>query len=803
MYQKLTGLPKGVYLLKAAVSAQSQATALCENGTYLYGNDIKIMATSVEPVFMETYIPVDADTLELGLYMSEDNGNNWVAMDNVSLKYYGNSLESYKNMVTMFSNWKDGFDGLTVAKSLAEDIDSNISELTSATTEANAVESYRNIVNDITEAYSCAEAYRKLAELVDFVYYEAGVDYSPLNDYVDICDKMVNEATALTAEVVDATNKLNSLLEEGKRNQLKPGSDATSLLGNHDFTESSADVPYNGFGNWNISGTNDFASNGKPNVAYGVAEVWVNAFELSQTIDGLQNGVYKLSTKAYYRYPEKNGNPYDSYLSASVNDADIATLFANDSEQGIPNIFSGRQNVMVGTGKENTDNDGGFTPNDKAAAAKYFEKGLYGVETYGIVTDGKLTVGIHGKNDNTWVVWAPFSLEFEGKDASILSGALIKVISEYTPLLNEKQGAEEKEALSVALVSANNSVAGKDGNAMFNAYSDLQKAAANSKACVEGYKSLEQINALLANTIDLYQDDADANIVSQAIALNNSVSTALSAGSITGGDVIDKVDEVRKTIVSLKASAASDDNAVDMTDLIANPNFEGNSLEGWTVDTDKAKCGLQYDIFEGYNGNFDIHQLVSNAPQGTYKIEMMGFYRRGTSDNANSAYENDSTILAASLYANGNDSVSISNIVCIDELAMSAGEGNWKSISVNDDMYYYPNDRATARNRFDIMQYKNELYTNVGEDGLLRIGVRNTNSIADDWTTLANFKLMYYGKNSKYAATTLIKDIDATSSKTTEIYTMNGMRVNRLVKGLNIIKTNEGGKITIHKLLVR
>lgn len=608
--------------------------------------------------------------------------------------------------------------------------------------------------------------------------------------------------TCKNYELLAAYKRIYELIDEGRRSQMKPGDDATSLVLNADFTESTADVPYSGLGNWTITGTNNFASNGKPNTQSGVAEVWVNAFELSQKVEGLQNGVYKLSTNAFYRYPEKNGDPYADYVAGNVKDVEIASLFINDSEQGIPNVFSGRQTTSLGV-NERPDNDGGYTPNDKAAAAKYFENGLYAVEVYGVVTDGTMTLGIHGKNDNHWVLWGAFKLEFEGKDAKVLTDVLGKAIAEYGSLAEQPQGNGPKSALVATLDEARTALSSGNGDAMFAAYTKLMNDAKESKTSIDAYADLVVANGVLATTIDLYQDDADATLLSEAIALNSAVTTALNNGTYGNEEAMAKVAEVRKAIVTLKASAANDENPVDMTEVIVNPDFANNNADGWTVDAGTAKCGVQNTVFEGYSGAFDIHQVITGVPQGTYKISAKGFYRRGSSENANNCYLNDTTIIAASLYGNGADSIAMQNIVYVDDIAQNAGTGSWKSITINDAEYFYPNDRATARNRFDNELYENELFTCVGEDGILVIGMRNTNPLAEDWAAVSNFRLTCYGKNSKYAESTGISDINAVDAKTVEIYNVNGMRVNAPVKGINILKIEANGKTVTKKVVIK
>lgn len=117
--------------------------------------------------------------------------------------------------------------------------------------------------------------------------------------------------------------------------------------------------------------------------------------------------------------------------------------------------------------------------------------------------------------------------------------------------------------------------------------------------------------------------------------------------------------------------------------------------------------------------------------------------------------------------------------------------------------YYYPNDRATAREHFDNSIYGNELYTNVGADGILKIGVRDPNTVNVDWTAISNFRLTYYGTNSKHSASTGIGKPSTVTGVKVEIFTIDGMRIGSPVKGLNIIRTTIDGKTTVRKVVVK
>ena len=73
----------------------------------------------------------------------------------------------------------------------------------------------------------------------------------------------------------------------------------------------------------------------------------------------------------------------------------------------------------------------------------------------------------------------------------------------------------------------------------------------------------------------------------------------------------------------------------------------------------------------------------------------------------------------------------------------------------------------------------------------------------EDWTAISNFRLTYYGTNSKHSASIGIGKPSTVTGVKVEIFTIDGMRIGSPVKGLNIIRTTIDGKTTIRKVVVK
>ena len=183
-------------------------------------------------------------------------------------------------------------------------------------------------------------------------------------------------------------------------------------------------------------------------------------------------------------------------------------------------------------------------------------------------------------------------------------------------------------------------------------------------------------------------------------------------------------------LVKIGTEDASEDNPLDMSYLITNPDFDarGNqnglgAVKGWN-GSPGADSRHYVSCAEKYNTDFDVYQEKTGLPNGKYRLSCQGFYR----GKNNPADKN------AILYAN-DEETPLMNI--LEE------EGNYA---------VKPNDMSQAHDCFSAGLYKDNSLIVTVVDGTLRFGVKKTAKVAGDWAIFDTFRLEYLGEVDLNAA---------------------------------------------------
>lgn len=346
--------------------------------------------------------------------------------------------------------------------------------------------------------------------------------------------------------------------------------------------------------------------------------------------------------------------------------------------------------------------------------------------------------------------------------------------------------------------------------------------------------NIDELKAALADAIVKQVEDLKANLASVE-KLDNYL-TVLAAPY---NNVI---------IASLGGATATEAKPVDVTALIINPSFaEGN--KGWN-GAFTAAVGVENKTTNGESyetESFDINQTIKALPKGAYTIVVDAFYRDGSISDAYKnwfnaggdidSWETGNVALYASTASESNETkvksiavlrsttVSMEKYVDGQEEDAEATDLNggvivykpiWKEInwekiehpfdsSVKDELedvtYYFPNstrgaDAIFSKENDDTYTNKVTVYVQEGQD--LTFGLRKNleKKLGQDWCIFDNFKLYYLGE----AVPTSIANLDANSLEGATIYSVDGVRQNKLTKGINIVKTSNG---ETHKVLVK
>ncbi len=229
----------------------------------------------------------------------------------------------------------------------------------------------------------------------------------------------------------------------------------------------------------------------------------------------------------------------------------------------------------------------------------------------------------------------------------------------------------------------------------------------------------------------------------------NNGSGNLTAGAV-GGDLTvgASTDDAAKWTVMTAAEwkdenvarlvAATASNGVDATFYIPAANFNRNdNTENakWQGSPTLNGLNTNYNA-EKQNTNFDVYQTLTGLKPGAYKLTMQGFYRNGDAADA------DATVRNAILYANSTE-IALVNVVSEGKAEADADHGFTTLKSGK----YVPDGQEDASKTFDNNYYNNELFFVVDEDGALRVGVKKSTAVTNDWTVFDNFQLTYYGNS--------------------------------------------------------
>ena len=817
MYQVVKNLPNGVYKCSlAAYTQQFDRNNDVNQKQYVYFNDTKIPLTTGDAKAYSSFIDVTDNTIEMGL-AQDSIISLWLGIDNASLVFYGSGLASYQYITTSYAEIFDNELAEAIySPQYKEAVDNDIATAQSTTTKEEALAIYPTAQQHVAELKANVAAYVALealnAKFEDWVY-QQGLD---LETEWDECMSMLDNPTATTEEILAFIADVEAKADEAAKNAAKPGDDVTHFITNPAFTKNTADPDGDAnaaqdFTGWTIKGA---APGAGGDIDKRLCEVYQGDFEIYQDLTNIQKGAYQLEIQAFMR-PSSAETSYSNWEAG--NKETPAYIYAGDNKVMVKSICDFMiEGTEAPTNTKSWSNVGGtyWIPNTMKTAyeAMEMDPANYNNVVTVLCIDGNMRIGI-GANDpaatgSRWMLFHDFKLTYLGYDPTVVSPVLQSVIDQADLTAGRLMAAEEKTALNEALTTAKAAIEANNGDDMMAAYRALIEANTAAAASADEYDKISAAIEELTTAYYDYSGTASTEAIATADKLMNETPAALEEGSIKTEDCGAKVTEIKLAINGLKLTEGSDDKPADFTWAITNPDFT-DGTSGWETVNNGANPGVADNVMEGYNGNFDVHQDIHNLPEGTYLVKCQGFYRYGWLDGAAKAWQADTTVIGAKLYANL-DSVEMKDIIIIDEIATSASGSHWKeyidSVSVDGvkTTYYAPDMRDAANERFQQTAYPNQVYTYVGADGFLRIGFNNTKHVDGDWTTASYFELFYLGKDSQHAQETGVENINNSVITGSRYYSIDGRQMKSLNKGLNIIKTtNADGKTIVRKVIVK
>lgn len=811
------------------------------------------------------YFSVDADSTTIGLTKPSNVTADWVLFDNWSLTYYGKGTDAYSMwMKDMLSKTQD-FSKLDTL-------------VTPSVVEAYNTARNSYINSNPTTQEEVVEAYKSLASLADSVntnislwaQYQSAIQNARVNvvdndgvysneqkdvlsDYVDgngdreggsnyvsiVADKSLTN-DQLRAEIA----WVNQTALDAVNNGLAPGTDVTSsYIKNANFEVS----PFTAEGGWHETHQNGGNFRWTNDTGNGLFEAWnVPSFDVYQEVEGCPAGIYTISVQGFYRYTGGDQNSYNYYLAGTADQYRKAVqIYVNENTSNFKNIYDEHvaynrnhtgdiyvYDADAGMGgncvtpEEATGDSLYWFPNGMNNAARAFTAGLYSTSSYGVVAhDGdKLRIGVRGttNQNQSWAIFDNFKMVYEGKEPAVVKTYLEPKIKEVQDTLansNRIFGTDVIEKTNADVTAAQSVVNGNDGSAMFNSLSTLIADLTDLSNSANVLDSVVTYNDRLNQSIATYQETANESAIATATALAEEVDGHISAKDLTNAQAHDYIAKLQDAETALRLpknyASATEDNPVDFTSMIVNPNYEAegtNSFTGWTDGGPGNHSFGSGDnaaalLVEYFQSNFNVYQTITGLPDGYYKVNVHAFNRYGMAADDWSHFEaGDVNPNSAYLYAVGNGSDSTKVNLSLISAGAKEDAGETGTSKVNKDTQVVPNTMVSAHTWFaDYNAYNNSVIVKV-EGGKLTIGIRKDAHINNEWVILDTWTLQYLGTQTPTGIRGITVDNNGSigAPVSTEIFNLSGARVNSLQKGVNIVRVKDAqGKTSVKKIIVK
>ena len=647
-------------------------------------------------------------------------------------------------------------------------------------------------------------------------------EYGVAKDIFDKSQELKLVIEAAEAEGVDVTaaanvyNNVESTLDQmvqavndlefARKNSLNGATadspkSATAFITNPTFENASSD-------GWLGTGPNMVGSgaHGPANVA----EHYNKTFDTYQTLEALPKGVYELGVTAFYRgsfSDYQKGTNRNAFIYARQENDTLTAAVQNpwEAQNTEPMAGSTEWGVTASELSETVDGTTYYIPNDPSAGRLYFEKGYYKTRVFFAVEGDTARIGI--RKDvavtNDWTVFDNFSLTYYGNEEA----AYGKWLSEFKKGVKDYSGA----------FCSNIYLEGINSVMEFTQASNKEQVLACEEIINNAVDSVEhnialwkEFQSVLADAIAVVANDAlDPDYTAELGEwIEYDTEDILSARKLLNAELEALIAQKKAEIEEAKKHPISE---TDATNLLTNPDFDDarGATYGWTgfksayqIKWGNGKTSFQMPTDGGTSTNkcaeafsttdFDLYQVVENAPVGVYEISVQGFCRNGRGDTAWNNYQNQTYYSQPGkfpVYVYLNDA----QTPFVNVFSEPVEEGYYKSVDSGSEVYVkdgfeFPDGMKSSAVAFSAGMYTQKAYGLVAKEGdAMRIGVKGTSAGLDgeddNWVIFDNFKLTWKGFQAAVIKPVLEEQIE--KAKETKLLAMDQALYNRLVTAIS------------------
>lgn len=717
-------------------------------------------------------------------------------LDGISLFYEGAlqfdpSLFALKGVVTSAEN----LEGETFNADLQADFQDAINEARALiSTQSDDAEANKAAQEKITamiqEVQSSIDAYKRLENFYNKDLNNAEQKYTYITQLLEL-DNEVSDALSNcnwdNAKIDEVIASLPGIIKDGVQKafdaavasgeKLAKDLDISPLFNTLGVTYSTSAVQGTNVPDkqWNYGNASNFKTQ------HGTSEVWNQSpFTVSQTLADMPAGTYTITTRAFYRISDQVSN-YDSYIGGETMPS-VAVLAGHNRGQ-IVNVAELASETAEDFANSSEVAGGGlFVPNSQLAAHDIFENPDYAEKVTvsartALAQKGDLTFGITADElmENSWVVWYTFEIAYNALDESVLSEELVSLIDEATDARDSYEAssvAATYAALEEAIAKGEKAQADATTEAITSAIVDLA-------AAIEMNKRSAQLIDEFNRVATVYLEKTSNEPYTSTDTELNEILEKTEQEFTSNEEIQDLIDRLpsayfKHVVTRSDFAQGTEDNPIDITDIITNPDFEVGNSSGWTITAENSedeKIGKN----QGYQGS-----SYTNADGDITISKFIEAWRPTTAEDAEPVHLEDGTIsqvlngvlpqgyyrLEIDGYATHQQAVPAEGITGVDLYV--AIDGGLMRTPIGIDV---TNGNPT--------HFVRDFYSNGTSVATIGIMVKDTNA---SWLAADNFKLSFIGQQTPDAVDA-VKVADAPAA----VYTVAGTRTSQLVKGLNIV----------------
>lgn len=719
----------GFYVVKALAHSVMQGKDVAPEGTYLYAEKEQTLVTTTSASEFVVYTGVADGTLTIG-YRGDGCNANWVACDDFRVIQYlgetiGGAAAAYaaELLEELVEN--------KIQQSLVEAMEASIAAIGATTTweEAKAVLSTFDV--QVEEAKASTKAYIALLTKIEqaYVWGEEGLTEGAeeFENAIVTAENIYENAPLNVEEVYAAVETLDYAIFDF----FMLNADGELEYDMTDLHVTNPSVRTNAEG-WVFN-----PANTKSVHRANIGEFFNVDYDMSQTIEGLPNGMYAVYATGFYRASSNDGNTGFKAHEAGT-EVITAELYANNASSKLTCLYEHSvEEINAAAPKDKT--IGGYNnfANSMEEASVCFDKEFYTENKVTvIVTDGKLTFGIRNKNhaSNSWTAFRDFKLGYLGNfPAVVLTNTLDEAqvwLDERAEVLPLSAVVELSEAISEAEPYSymESGYENEEVLEVLDKFEAIFASVKNVEVLVEQLKDM--IGAIENELINLNYPGTEALQTAYEAAapyIEEAVEFELEEGQTTEQAMQSVIATLQEAINAYYMSqVVTRDNPADYTFLLPNPKFEQKGDWIWSMSSNDG-ADLWVGPINGSNtirpsedggeprygvnlwgrtiSSIDVHQDLTNIPNGLYKVSAELITQTDCATDQHVYAVGLETVTSAALQIEGWDTY------------------EWEQLMTEDFV--------------------------VVVDGKLTVGIASTGSSdSKGWFQATNFKLYYYGEAS-------------------------------------------------------